>query len=317
MLQEELADDLPRLVILVAEDVLVPAGGRNTSVPVRPESILLDSRFVLAPPLLHGVVHLQVGHNDDHGHLAVAKHVHEQVIRLLHRDGDPSTLHAKHEEIDTARLLQSGNERVRLVDGIQVLGLLHLALSLVQTGCVVQGKLDAVEGDDVLLRLERAALGTTRGSGYVSAGDEIDEGALSHADVSNNQDVAADGPLGGGGTRTSAIRPHGSRQMSEDGRVDGRYDGSRMMGIRHVEVEVWGTWTFTGHDLYKGDMRTMSSPRVREQWLRCELLRLEKNRYRASMSVYLGRTFIVTSFMVKVSLSRLTGRVVLDAAHEY
>lgn len=95
------------------------------------------------------------------------------------------------------------------MDGVQVFGLLHVALGLVHTGCVVKRKVNVVEGDVVLLRVERAALGTARRGGYIPARDEIDEGALSYADVSDYQDVAAVGVFGGGGTRTDALRPHG------------------------------------------------------------------------------------------------------------
>ena len=206
ILQEELLDNLPRFLILVAEYLFVAAGSRDTSVPVGSEAILLDSLLVLVPPLLHAVVHLQMRHDDNDGNLAVAKHIHEQVIRLLHRDRDPSALHAEHEQTDPAGPLESGDERVRLVDGVQVFGLLHVALRFVQTSCVVQGNLDAVvEGDGVLLRVERATFGTARRLGEVFAGDKIDEGALSYADVSDNQDVTAVGVIGEGGTRTNAI----------------------------------------------------------------------------------------------------------------
>ena len=209
IVDEKLAYGPLGLFVLVAEYLSVPARGRDTRVPVGSQSVLLDGLLVLAPPLLHAVVHLHVRHHDHDRHLAIAKHFHEQVVRLLHRDGDASALHAEHEKADPARSLEPRDERVRLVHHVHVLGLFHVALRLVQPGRVVQGKIDPVEGDVVFLRVERAALDAARGSGELPAGDEIDEGALSDADVSDDQDVTLRGSFGGGGTRTDAICPHG------------------------------------------------------------------------------------------------------------
>ena len=165
MLQEELPDNLPRLIIPVAEYPVVATGSRDTSVPVGSESTPLDSHLVLAPPLLHALAQLQMRNDDNDGNLAVAEHLHEKVICVLDRFGDSSAPHAEHEEVDSAGPLECGNERVSLVDGIQVFFFIHVAVGLVQTSRIVQGELDTVEGDDVLLGLERAASGTTRSLG--------------------------------------------------------------------------------------------------------------------------------------------------------
>lgn len=105
ILEKELPDNLLRLIIPLAEYVFVTTGRRDTRVSVRPKSILLDRLLVLGPPLLHAVVHLQMRHDDHDGHLAVAEHLYEEIVRLLHRNGHPSTLHAEHEEADPARPL--------------------------------------------------------------------------------------------------------------------------------------------------------------------------------------------------------------------
>ena len=81
------------------------------------------------------------------------------------------------------------------MDGVQVVARLHVALVLVQTGCVVQGKLNVVESDEVLVRLERTGLCTAGSDGTVLACDKIDEGALSYTGVADDEDVAAAGLL--------------------------------------------------------------------------------------------------------------------------
>ena len=151
MINEEPLDGPPRLFILVFVRPLVAAGSRDTSVPVGIESVLLDTLLVLLPPLLHVVVLLQMRNDNNDGNLAVAKHLRKKIICLLDRAGNPSAFHAKHDQTDAAGPLEFGNERARLVDGIQVVFCLHVSYSLVQTNCVMEGKLDPAEGDDVLL----------------------------------------------------------------------------------------------------------------------------------------------------------------------
>lgn len=156
--------------------------------------VLLKRHFVARPPRFHHVLVLQVCHHDRERNCFLAHNLEKEAVVPLHGLRDPTSSDAKQEEVDTPGGMQRCNQRMRALDGAQEVG-------VVTIGFFEPDGVEDAEGDlgvasafprkfRVILRcFQCTRFRVPRGGRDLGAGNEINDGALPRACLSEQYDV--------------------------------------------------------------------------------------------------------------------------------